>query len=59
MKRQALIRELEAAGCRLQRHGARHDIDVNPGDGLRAPVPRHAEIADTLARLIKRQLGIA
>ena len=40
MKRQALIRELTAAGCVLQRHGKRHDIYRNPANGRQAPVPR-------------------
>jgi mRNA interferase HicA len=58
MKRQALIRELTAAGCVLQRHGKRHDIYRNPANGRQAPVPRHTEIPDTLCALIRRQLGL-
>jgi len=57
VKRQALVRELEAAGCVLHRHGKRQDIYRNPGNGRQAPVPRHREIADTLCTLIRRQLG--
>lgn len=57
MKRTALVRELTDAGCRLERHGKRHDIYLNPSNGRKAPVPRHTEIADTLCRLIKKQLG--
>jgi mRNA interferase HicA len=33
MKRTELIRELRAAGCELLRHGARHDVYVNPATG--------------------------
>jgi hypothetical protein len=58
LKRRQLLRELVAAGCYQLRHGARHDIYCNPRNGQRAPVPRHTEIKDSLARLIKRQLGL-
>lgn len=59
MKRQAFIRELEAAGCEFVRHGKKHDIYRNKATGQQAPVPRHSEIADTLCRIIRKQLGIA
>ncbi len=58
MKRRDLIRELVAEGCYLKRHGKRHDIYINSGNGRRAPVPRHSEIRESLCELIKRQLGI-
>ncbi len=58
MKRQALIRELEQAGCVLHRHGKRHDIYRNPANGRQAPVPRHREIPQTLCELIRKQLGL-
>jgi mRNA interferase HicA len=57
MKRQALIRELREAGCVLLRHGARHDVYVNPATGHKQPVPRHTEIDDALAKHIKKYLG--
>jgi mRNA interferase HicA len=56
MKRRDFIRELERAGCRLDRHGKRHDVYLNPANGNKAPVPRHREIAETMCRLIRRQL---
>ena len=59
LKRRALIRELEQAGCVLHRHGKRHDIYRNPSNGRQAPVPRHREIADTLCEMIRKQLGLA
>jgi mRNA interferase HicA len=59
MRRQQFVRELEQAGCRLLRHGARHEIYVNPSTGRRAPVPRHTEIKDSLCRLIRHQLGLS
>jgi predicted RNA binding protein YcfA (HicA-like mRNA interferase family) len=58
VKRRALLRELTRAGCQLQRHGANHDLYVNPKTGKKAPVPRHAEIKDSLCRLIRKQLGL-
>ena len=59
MKRREFIRELQASGCVLHRHGKRHDIYRNPTSGQKAPVPRHTEIADTLCAIIRRQLGLA
>lgn len=59
MKRQEFVRELEAAGCELLRHGKRHDIYRNPATGRQAPVPRHREVADSLCRIIRRQLGLS
>ncbi|MEW6201367.1 MAG: type II toxin-antitoxin system HicA family toxin [bacterium] len=58
MKRHEFIRELVDEGCYLKRHGANHDIYVNPNNGKKAPVPRHSEIKDSLCRLIRKQLGI-
>ena len=48
MKRRELVRQLEAGGCVLHRHGKRHDIYRNPANGRQAPVPRHREIAESL-----------
>lgn len=58
MKRKAFLKELRKAGCFLHRHGGRHDLYVNPTNGQKAPVPRHAEIRDSLCKLIRRQLGV-
>jgi len=58
MKRAELVRQLGAAGCVLHRHGAKHDIYLNPANGLKQPVPRHVEIDNRLARHIKRYLGL-
>jgi predicted RNA binding protein YcfA (HicA-like mRNA interferase family) len=52
MKREELIRHLEAHGCPLKREGGSHSIYWNPTTGHREPVPRHAEIPDLLARKI-------
>lgn len=58
MRRGEFIRELVAAGCYLKRHGKKHDIYANPGNGKQAPVPRHSEIKDSLCTLIRKQLGV-
>jgi predicted RNA binding protein YcfA (HicA-like mRNA interferase family) len=59
VNRRALIRHLARQGCLLAREGARHSIYANPTNGRTAPVPRHTEIADLLARKICDQLDIA
>jgi predicted RNA binding protein YcfA (HicA-like mRNA interferase family) len=58
LKRGEFIRELNQAGCHLKRHGGRHDIFINPTTKRTATVPRHREIPNSLANLIRRQLGI-
>ncbi|MDZ4369103.1 MAG: type II toxin-antitoxin system HicA family toxin [Afipia sp.] len=55
MKREELL----AAGCLLLRHGGRHDIYLNPETGQKQPIPRHREIDDTLAKHIRKYLGIS
>jgi mRNA interferase HicA len=37
---------------------ANHDLYINPVNGRVAPVPRHAEIKNTLAQAIRKQLGL-
>ncbi|MGA7410415.1 MAG: type II toxin-antitoxin system HicA family toxin [Bryobacteraceae bacterium] len=59
MKRHELIGHLQDHGCRLDREGGRHTIFINPANGAKAPVPRHAEIDNRLARKICQQLAIA
>lgn len=56
MKRRDLIGKLENAGCRLLRHGSRHDIYHNPANGKSEPVPRHNEINELLAKKILKSL---
>ncbi|MBS4097478.1 MAG: type II toxin-antitoxin system HicA family toxin [Sulfuricella sp.] len=61
MKRGELIRLLvqqHCQHCHLHRHGANHDIYINPQNGRKSPIPRHTEIKDSLAKLIFKQLGI-
>ena len=56
MKRVDLIRALTQKGCRLVRHGAKHDWYSNPATGVLQAVPRHREINDHLARRIIQML---
>ncbi|PYT17883.1 MAG: addiction module toxin, HicA family [Acidobacteria bacterium] len=58
MKRHELLAHLTHNGCQLQRGGIRHSIFVNPANGAKAPVPRHAEIDNRLAAKICQQLRV-
>ncbi|MDE0301162.1 MAG: type II toxin-antitoxin system HicA family toxin [Candidatus Poribacteria bacterium] len=58
MKRRQFVRQLLKEGCVMLRHGARHDIYLNPETGLRQPIPRHSEIDERLARHIRKHLGL-
>jgi predicted RNA binding protein YcfA (HicA-like mRNA interferase family) len=57
MKRAELIRRIKRQGCVLSRHGARHDWYQNPNTKASQPIPRHREIADSLAKHIIRMLS--
>jgi len=57
MKRKRLIQKIEASGCILLRHGAKHDIYHNPKTGMTQPVPRHKEINEILAKKIIKDLA--
>lgn len=58
MKRRAFIKTLESLGCLLKRSGSKHDIYLNPTNGLSTTVPRHQELANTLCKEILKQLGL-
>ncbi|MEM0913116.1 MAG: type II toxin-antitoxin system HicA family toxin [Planctomycetota bacterium] len=58
MKRRDLERHLSDHECRFDHHGGRHDIWLNPANGLDAAVPRHNEIKFGTARAICKQLDI-
>ena len=58
MKRRELVDHLRCHGCVLIREGGRHSIYGNPLNGANAPVPRHVEIDNRLAKMICSQLGI-
>ena len=51
MKRVDLIRKIEALGCVLIRHGAKHDWYQNPRTNVSQPVPRHREINERLGSM--------
>jgi hypothetical protein len=52
-----LIKTIEAFGCVLVRHGAKHDWYRNSTTGVMQPVPRHREIKERLAGHIIKMLG--
>lgn len=58
MKHSELIRKLEKAGCLLKRHGASHDVWINPKTGARTTIPRHGskEIKEKTAKSILKDL---
>ncbi|MDP8989167.1 MAG: type II toxin-antitoxin system HicA family toxin [Acidobacteriota bacterium] len=58
MKRRELIRGLVRSGCALKKTGGGHDVYFNPVTNRSAPVPRHAEVPNSLAKLIRKQLGL-
>jgi hypothetical protein len=53
-----LLEHLGRHGCILEREGGRHSIYFNPANRKHAPVPRHGEIDNRLARKICRELEI-
>ncbi|MGH7335950.1 MAG: type II toxin-antitoxin system HicA family toxin [Myxococcota bacterium] len=59
MKQRQLLRHLRQNGCFLKRQGKEHELWTNPRTGWIEAVPRHTEIADSLARKICRKLSIA
>ena len=56
MKNKDLIKKLESAGFKFERHGGNHDIYVRGND--REQVPRHKEINEKLAKAILRKWGL-
>ena len=58
MRRKEFIRKLLKDGCILLRPGSRHDIYMNPATGQKQPVPRHKEIDNSLAKHIRKYLGL-
>jgi len=57
LNRLSLIKQIEALGCVLIRHGGKHDWYRNPTTGISQPIPRHREIKEHLAKHILRMLG--
>jgi len=58
MKRHELLKIMKENNCEFLEHGKRHDSYINRSNGLKAPVPRHNEIKNSLCKLIFKQLGI-
>ena len=54
MKRGNLLRHLRQHGCYLKREGASHSLWCNPSSGHVEAVPRHTEVANKLAKKIRR-----
>ena len=42
MKISEIVRLIKKHGCIIKRHGAEHDIWINPTTGGEASVPRHS-----------------
>jgi predicted RNA binding protein YcfA (HicA-like mRNA interferase family) len=60
MKVSELTRLAKKSGCRIKRHGAEHDIWINPITGSTASIPRHAskEVSTGTAHSIMTDLGL-
>ena len=60
MKVSELTRLAKKHGCHIKRHGAEHDIWINPSTGDTARIPRHQskEVAAGTAQSIIRDLGL-
>jgi len=56
MKRKDLIKLLESNGWTKVREGGNHDIYTNGKDI--EPIPRHKEIAESLAKTIIKRRGL-
>ena len=56
MKRRVLLRQIEEMGCIFIRHGGKHDWYQNPQTKIAQPIPRHAEIKESLAKHILKML---
>jgi predicted RNA binding protein YcfA (HicA-like mRNA interferase family) len=54
MKRQKLLKEIAKRGAVFVRHGANHDIYENPRTNTSTQVPRHADIAEPVAKAIMK-----
>jgi mRNA interferase HicA len=57
MKKKLLEKKLRIAGCYLKREGSSHSLWINPKNGNIEAVPRHADIKETLAKKILKNLG--
>ena len=58
MNRRDFEAYLRDQGCRLHRHGAKHDLWRNAANGAKSPLPRHKTLKKPLVRGVCRQLDI-
>lgn len=58
MKRQILIKHLEANNCILLREGAKHSLYKNLANGRATAVPQHPDIQEITVSKICKQLDI-
>ncbi len=56
MKRNELIKRLEADGFTFDRHGSNHDLYVK--GNVKETIPRHNEIDERLAKAILKRNGL-
>lgn len=56
MKQRDLIKKLQDAGFKLERHGSNHDV-YRRGDD-EEQIPRHREVNEKLAKAILRKWGV-
>ena len=58
LKQSEFIHGLQKAGCSLKRYGDKHDVYENEAAGKQATVPKSPALAPTLAKEIRKQLGL-
>ncbi|MEE1314854.1 MAG: type II toxin-antitoxin system HicA family toxin [Faecalimonas sp.] len=56
MKQRKLIKMLQNAGFKFERHGANHDVYKRGNE--EEQIPRHKEINENLAKAILKKWGI-
>ena len=56
MKQRDLIKKLEKAGFKFERHGGQHDVYRRGQD--EEEIPRHREINEMLAKQILKKWGL-
>ena len=60
MKASELTKLAKKHGCKIDSHGSRHDIWINPKTGGKAPIPRHKrkDVPTGTADRIMKDLGL-
>ena len=57
MKKTELLQKLTQQGAVLLRHGAKHDVYLQPKTNKEATVPRHNDINEFTAKAILKKLS--